>query len=107
MEVTINGVTYDTKIIDGIECFLSGYPLPSNSGPLCGRCRVHHVSAKAVRMCYEVSAADEAQAEADYLHERYCERAWESRHSDVVAAELALEERMTGRPWWDTGHGEG
>jgi hypothetical protein len=102
---------WDTAlIIDGDHAWLqgpAGYPIPTATGPRCGNCDgKRHASATAIRHCYENSRMQDEAAEADYRHEQYCERAWESRFSVQMQYELDLEQQVTGRHWSDTGHGE-
>lgn len=70
-----------------------GYPTITETGPVCGLCKGRHISARAVRDCYEITREQEAQAEADYRIEQAQLRHLENRGYDDASAQDDYEAR--------------
>lgn len=76
-----------------------GYPIPTETGPLCGNCssrtdRVRHINAQAVRTCYIAEREQREEADACYNAEMAYERHLEDRGYDEARAHDAHEARM-------------
>jgi hypothetical protein len=85
------------EISDGIHYDVSTWAIPTvavtTTGPICGYCQQRHANVASIRQCHVEGYQGEAQAEADYLHERYCERAWERRFDYYAGSEEEAHDR--------------
>jgi hypothetical protein len=72
-----------------------GYPLPLETGILCGMCRrgVRHISVQAVRDCHEITREQEEQADADGRLEDAQLRYLENRGYDDARGQDEYEAR--------------
>ncbi len=101
--LTVANPTFDPNIppvievVDDVHYDVSTWAIPTiantSTGPICGMCQHRHANVASIRACHEINWEGEAQAEADYLHEQYCARAWERRFDTYAGSQEEAYDR--------------